>query len=108
MNDDEFRQGIEALVVEATRDTPRLTPEQVAARAAAERQQAADAMYRRVPGLSLAVTDVVERFERVRRPSSGAPRGGSGVAPDGLVPCGLHHAPRYRLTRAAPEQIGGN
>lgn len=49
MNDDEFRQGIEALVVEATRDTPRLTPEQVAARAAAERQQAADAMYRRVP-----------------------------------------------------------
>lgn len=67
MNDDELKQGIEALVVEATRDTPRLTPEQVAARAAAERQQAAEAMYRRVPGLSLAVADVVERFERVRR-----------------------------------------
>lgn len=67
MNDDELKQGIEALVVEATRDTPRLTPEQVAARAAAERQQGAEAMYRRVPGLSLAVADVVERFERVRR-----------------------------------------
>ncbi len=58
---------MEALVVEATRDTPRLTREQVAALAAAERKTAADVLYRRVPSLYLAVNDVVERFERMRR-----------------------------------------
>ncbi|OEO30350.1 hypothetical protein VW23_021780 [Devosia insulae DS-56] len=67
MNDAELARGIEALVVEATRDTPRLTPQQVAALAAAKRREAADAMYRRVPGLYRAVTDVVERFERKQR-----------------------------------------
>lgn len=67
MNSDELVRGIEALVVEATRDTPRLPPEQVAALAAAERNKAADALCRRVPGLYLAVNDVVERFERMRR-----------------------------------------
>lgn len=64
MNDNELVRGIEALVVEATRDTPRLTPEQVAALAAAKRREAASAMYRRWPGLYEAVTDVVARFER--------------------------------------------
>jgi len=51
MNDDELVRGIEALVVEATRDTPRLTPAQVAALAAAKRREALDEMYRRSPGL---------------------------------------------------------
>jgi len=62
--DDELAQGIKALVVEATRDTPRMTPEQVAARTAAERQAALDAIYRRSPGLFEAVSDIARRVQR--------------------------------------------
>ncbi len=62
MNDDELERSIKTLVVEATRDTPRMTPEQVAARVAAERKAAMDAIYRRSPGLYEAVTEIARRF----------------------------------------------
>lgn len=64
MNDDELVRGIEALVVEANRDTPRMSPEQVAARAAAERKAAMEAIYRRSPGLYEAVTEITRRVQR--------------------------------------------
>lgn len=64
MSDDELERGIKTLVVEATRDTPRMTPEQVAARAAAERKAAMEAIYRRSPGLYEAVTEITRRVQR--------------------------------------------
>lgn len=64
MSDDELERGIKTLVVEATRDTPRMPPEQVAARAAAERRGAMEAIYRRSPGLHEAVTEIARRVQR--------------------------------------------
>lgn len=63
MNDDELELGIKTLVVEATRDTPRMTPEQVAARAAAERKAAMEAIYHRSPGLYKAITEIGRRLQ---------------------------------------------
>lgn len=64
MSDDELERGIKTLVVEATRDTPRMTPEQVAARAATERRAAMEAIYRRSPGLYEAITEIARRVQR--------------------------------------------
>jgi len=64
MSDEDLVQGIKALVVEATRDTPRMTAEQVAARAAAQRREAMAAIYRRSPGLYEAVTAITRRVRQ--------------------------------------------
>ena len=64
MSDEDLVRGIKALVVDATRNTPRMTPEQVAARAAAERREAMEAIYRRSPGLHEAVTEITRRVRR--------------------------------------------
>ncbi len=64
MSDEELVRGVKALVIEATRDTPRMTPEQVATRAAAERREAMEAIYRRSPGLYEAVTEIARRVRR--------------------------------------------
>lgn len=66
MNDDELVREIEALVVEATRDTPRMTPEQVAARTAAEHKTKMERIYRRSPGLYEAVTEIARQVQRRR------------------------------------------
>lgn len=67
MTDDELVSGIKALTIEATRDTPRLTPQEVAALAMKERQKAAEPFYRQVPGLYRAVAEVTDEFERRQR-----------------------------------------
>ena len=64
MSDEDLVRGIKALVVDATRNTPRMTPEQVAARAAAKRRDAMEAIYRRSPGLYEAVTEIARRVQR--------------------------------------------
>jgi hypothetical protein len=62
--DDDLERGIKTLVVEATRDTPRMTPEQVAVRAAAERKAKMERIYRRSPGLYEAVSDIARRVRK--------------------------------------------